>query len=227
MNKKPILIAVVVILLLLIVGGAGYFYLNKGKTEGSPTEEMQESNGQQLQESQSGGVTTLKNLLMSGNSQTCTYSSNSNNITVNGTVYISGGKVRGDFTSEANGQTSTGHNIYDGKTTYVWTDGATTGYMMDVNPSTQESTSTSGDQTQESANMEQPFDYKCQPWTPNETYFKAPPDVKFASFAVPTTTAETLGGQISTTPSTSDLCASCDALTGDQKTQCLTALKCN
>ena len=222
MNKKIITVTGIIILLLVI--GAAAFLMSAKNKPGTQPDEKKVTDTQEQNETNSGGLTSLKNLLMAGVSQTCTYSDTANSVNITGTTYISGGKVRSDFSSIAEGKTTIGHNIYDGKTSYVWMDESTTGIMMEIDASAEKSDS----QTQEGLDINKTIDYKCQVWVPDQSLFTPPADVKFSSFSIPTISADSVMGTNDTgTPNTASLCDSCNALTGEQKTQCLTALKCD
>lgn len=214
MNNK-VLIAIVVIVILLLGGGA-YIMSTKNKTVTPST-----SNTTTKQEATKSGLNSLKNLLASGVPQKCTYKDSSNNVSIEGTTYISGGKVRGDFSSVAEGKTNTGHSIYDGKTSYIWSDESTTGFKMNIDPNASNATSSSETNSQQGVDMNKSIDYSCSPWLPDQSLFTPPTNITFTEFSVPTVSQGT-----GATGSKS-LCSTCDSLTGDQKTQCLTAFKCN
>jgi len=207
MNKK-ILIGIAVIALLLVGGGA-YVMSTRNKSETpSPTSGSQSNKGQ---ESSQASPKSLKDLLAAGIPQKCTFKDVLSDVDMEGTTYIANGKMRGDFSSTIEGKTTTGHTIFDGKTSYVWMDETSTGFKMEVDPSAETTSETSAEQ---GLDLNKTIDYKCSAWLPNESLFTPPSDVTFTGFVVPTS-----GGQ--------NLCDSCNSLSGEQKTQCLTALNCN
>lgn len=160
----------------------------------------------------------LKDLISKGVAQSCTFDSGSSN----GSVYISGGKVRGDFDVVAGGQTVKSHMLVMDSTSYIWTDGQKTGFKMTFDPNADTT-----NKKDTSAYTKQGFDpnadnnYKCSTWVTDNTKFTLPSDVTFSSFDIPKGTGSTTSG------SSASQCAYCNALSGDDKTQCLTALKCN
>lgn len=211
MNKK---VLVAVVLLLLAVGGYfGYTKFMGGKVPGVP--------------GTSSGPKSLKDLLSAGVAQKCTFSSTSESGSSEGTTYISGGKVRGDFTTVASGKTMVSHMISDGKTSYIWTDGEKNGFKMTVSDqptATGAKTDyTGGSSTNSAADLNQQADYKCSGWVTDGSYFTPPTTVTFTDFSqmyAPTSNAPSQGS------GSSSQCSYCNSLTGDDKTQCLTALKC-
>ncbi len=217
MNKK-VVIAIVVILLLLL--GGGVFVMskrNKSKTTSAPTT-ISVSPTSAVQETSQENQKSLRDLLTAGVPQKCTFSDVSSEVNMQGTSYIANGKVRGDFSTTADGKTTNGHTIFDGKVSYVWMDGTSTGFKMEINPT---EGSTSNSSTQQGLDLNKTLDYNCDVWVPDQTLFTPPTNVTFTSFSVPTSTVE------GSTTGNKSLCSSCDSLTGEQKTQCLTALKCN
>lgn len=210
MNKK-----VIIVVVLFLLGLAGYFGYQKfmGKSD-SPLSNSQTS----------GGMKSLKDLLSSGVAQKCSFSSDGSQ----GVSYISGGKVRGDFTSQVSGKTTTSHMISDGATSYIWTDGEPNGFKMTVDPNQAAevkndytNTSTSG-----AADLNQKADYKCSGWVVDGSVFTPPTNVTFSDFSqmyAPVASSMPSSGS----SGSSSTCAYCNALTGDDKSQCLAALNCN
>lgn len=164
----------------------------------------------QASQEQSPSPSSLKDLISRGIAQSCTFSNDS----TSGTVYVSSGKVREDFTATTDGKETKSHIIVDGNTSYMWTEGSKTGFKMtfDVNatPSAKTSTSQNGS-FDASANI----NYKCGVWIVDSSLFALPTGVQFTSF-----------GSTPATGSNSSQCSYCDSLSGDSKTQCLSALKC-
>lgn len=148
-------------------------------------------------------LSSLKDLISKGVAQSCTFSNEDNS----GTVYISSGKVKEDFETKVDGKTVKSHMIVDGNTSYVWSDGSKNGVKMtfdtaSASPSAQALTA--------------PMNYKCGVWVVDSSIFTLPTEVQFTSF-----------GSNPTSGSDSSQCSLCDSVTGDSKTRCLTALKCN
>ena len=208
-NKKPTLIIIVAVVFLLLLGGGVYFLFVRGKSQTGPTSTSSKTGSQ-----------SLKDLLLAGISQKCTYKDSQENMAVEGTVYIAGGKVRGDFSSTNQGQTFSGHTIYDGKVSYVWTEGMKTGFKMAVDPETGKS---EGSSSEENVDLTKKIDYSCGPWLANESQFTPPSDITFSEFTMPTIPA----GTSSSGNTNQEACKLCNTLTGEAKTQCLTSLNCN
>ena len=95
-NKK--VIAIVGVIILLLIGGVAYVMSTKNKAGTSPT--SQTANTQESK----GGMKSLKDLMMAGVAQKCTFKSTVEGATSEGTTYISGGKMRGDFSTVVDGK---------------------------------------------------------------------------------------------------------------------------
>lgn len=211
-NKK-VLIAVVIILLLLL--GAWFFMTKK-----SP----QTSSDQSSNTTNETSSTSLKDLLTKGIAQSCTFSSDNSN----GSVYVSGGSVRGDFDTTVNGKLTKSHMVVKGNASYIWTDDQTTGFKMAFDPnSVDANTSKNSTATNTGIDPAANNNYKCSAWIADSSKFELPTSVTFTSFEVPTGVNQTSPQGSSSGSTTSSQCSYCNTLTGDDKTQCLTALKCN
>lgn len=206
MNKKFLPLLAVGALLLLGIGGFAVLNMNKASLPNAVKEEV------------SSGKDSLKGLLSSKTPQKCTFKDETGN---EGTVYVSGGKMKGDFTSTIDGKTTMTHVIVDGSTMYGWTDGQTTGYKFAFDPEDVEEAK----EQAESIDLNKEVDYNCSPWIVAGNTFTPPSNVNFqdfSSFAPPKETSEKEDGS---TPSGAN-CSACNYLTGDDKMECLQVLNC-
>jgi len=180
--NKNIAIGVVALLLL---GVGGYFFMNKKSS--APTFVS--------------APTSLKDLLAANLPQKCTFPE--------GTVYISGGKFRGDFAPNS-------HMISDSKTSYIWTDDQKQGFKMTIDASTEADVQTEAPDG--AVDVNEKLDYKCSTWLPDASVFALPSGVDFTDFSALTTPSASGGNSVQ--------CTACASLTGDDKTQCLAVLNC-
>jgi len=216
MNKK--VIAVVIVVLLLLLGVGGFFLINKNSANTAKPETV---NSQPVAEVKNNAQTmkSLRDLMMGGVSQKCTFSDDESTAKVSGTTYVSSGKVRTDFTSKTAEVTTVGHMIVDGKVSYFWMDGQPTGFKMAFDPNE----TTAKNNAQQSVDANKGMNFQCSGWSVDGSLYTPPASVKFSDFgAVNTPTTPGTGS-----PATGSQCSACNYLTGDSKTQCLTALKCN
>ena len=213
MNKKVIATISVV----LLVGLLGGFLLLRAKGTAKT------SNNTTV--TQDSSPKSLKDLLISGIAQKCTFSSDTESVSSEGVTYIASGKVRGDFSITKDSKTTKSHMIVDGKIAYIWTDGQTNGFKTTI---PDESTATPSSQTNTPvsgyvSSFDQKSDYKCEAWRVDQSLFTLPVGITFKDMSalIPTMAPKTKGG------SNSSQCSYCNNLTGDSKTQCLAELKCN
>src|SRR3972149_11176461 len=105
MPKQTLLIAGAIVAV-IIIGAAGFFLLKK------PAQTPQESTAvQQTQPEESQAKGSIKNLLAAGKNQTCTIKYPAGEQIGEGTVYVSGKNLRGDFTMTSEGKTIDSHMI--------------------------------------------------------------------------------------------------------------------
>lgn len=214
MDKKLIYIAVALIVLLLL--GAGAFFMMNKPSAPQMTQNETGNNSQTAMTPEpsqpASNMKTLKDLLAAGTSQKCTYADKTEDVDVSGTSYISAGKIRGDFSTTTAGKTIAGHMIVDGKTSYVWMDGQKTGFKMSFDTTNTDGTTNKDTQA---IDPNKAFDFNCSAWTVDTTMFALPKTVTFTDLSK------------MTAPSVTNQCAICSSLSGEEKTQCETTLKCN
>ena len=216
MQKKSLFIVIGIVLLFLV--GGGFLVINKKTSPDGNSLFPQKQTG--LQES--GNKSTLKDLLAKGIAQKCTFSDKMEGVDSSGIMYISGNKMRGDFDSVVEGKTMASHMIFENNTAYNWSDGQKTGMMFKMDPNEAKDAQNEVKQNQQ-FDPNKVIDYKCSAWIVDNSLFVPPSDVKFSdlsSVMAPT-------GVNTTGQGTFNMCAACNNLTGDEKQQCLTALKCS
>lgn len=212
--KKSLVI--IIILLLIVLGGIAYFLRSNKPPQSQTAKEENQPTSAPLTKN------SLIDLLAQGKNQSCTYSTTTaNNTESSGTVYISGKNMRADFAVTVEGKKNTGSMVRDENFSYIWGMGMAQGIKM--KNSAVESPSSI---TQNSQNFDPnaKVDYKCVPWTPNNSVFTPPTDIKFSEFSLPSPQA----AKSSENPTTNNqaACAACNSLSGQAKTMCLAQLNC-
>ena len=210
MNKTLLLI----VALVLLIGGGAYFVMSGRTSQTAMTPSYTQN---QETTAPSNQPKSLKDLLTMGQSQTCTFTDPSG---TGGTVYVSNGKMRGDFSSVSAGQTVQSHMIVDGQTSYLWMDGQTTGYKMTVEAATGEGTSAQG-----SVDVNKKTDFSCVPSVSDSSMFTLPTNIEFTSFAAPALPSGT-AGETGAGGANARQCAACDSVPEASKAQCKAALGC-
>jgi len=163
-------------------------------------------------------VANLKDLIAKGITESCTYKTDNSS----GSIYMNGGKVRADITTQAEGQNSPtiSHMIITDGFTYLWTDDRSTGIKMTYNPNATPSATGTTNNSSEVLNPDLNLNYVCSPWGADTGKFTLPTNINFMEFnaQVPVQTSGPTGS--------SSQCSYCDNLSGTQKTSCLSALNC-
>lgn len=218
MNKKIVLILGV--LLIFVIGAGGFYVMKKS---GSKNNNPQSATSAKTTVTPANTTTfgTLKDLLSGGKSVKCTFSNKTEGVSVDGTVYAAGGKMRGDFKTVASKTTVNGHIIVDSSNSYFWTDMSNQGFKMavtgeSVNPSLEN----------KSLDINQKLNYSCENWSKDNSVFALPSNITFKTLTVPTVSQGQSGGN-STGGATTNQCAACDGIpAGSARDACRTQLNC-
>jgi hypothetical protein len=128
---------------------------------------------------------SFMDLLSQNKNLKCTFSLDTDDITVSGTTYVAGDKVRSESTSVIQGQEVKSYMINDGKFLYTWND-QMPGQGMKINAN--EMPADDDDQALEEFNdkgfndYSVDYDYKCADWKVDQSMFKTPSNVNFTDF---------------------------------------------
>lgn len=182
------------------------------------------------------GNTSLRTLLAGVNPQKCTFDNGQST----GTIYVAGGKMRGDFESKTEMMTAKSHMVISNSISYVWLDGMKQGYRMAFD----DMAKNNGSQG-EGIDADAKVATKCESWQANETMFTLPTDVTFNEVGMPPAQTKTTPAQGASAgagasvgasasgkaPSAQDYtaqqCAACAAVTDPSaKAQCMAVFDC-
>ena len=218
MNKNVAILIGVLIVFIVILGA---YSLTKKSPQSSTNQAPVTTEKKSTTQTMQG---TLRSLLSAGKSQKCTYSNKLKSASINGTVYVANGKIRGDFTSGAEQTKVNGHMIVDSGYSYIWSDMSKQGIKMAIDLQQQQPTgSTANSQTPD---INQTFEYKCQGWTEDATMFVLPSTITFSAVTLPGTqpSGATPSG-VMTNPAVT--CSICDKIpAGSGRDTCRTQLHC-
>lgn len=218
---KGLIIAAIVGIVLL--GGVGYFVLNNNN---SPNDEMMTDQPSSSEPTSApSALQSLKNLMMRGESLTCTYTDPDSGS--QGTVYINGEQVRTDMAVVVENKPYNSHMITDGETVYVWQDEMEGGFMMPVNQE-EEIDDTQANEEVQQFDLDREVNYQCSPWTVDNSQFVVPQDREFTD---PTAMMQDAMDSMKDSMQDSGVdlsqqCAACDQLTGDAAASCRQTLNC-
>jgi hypothetical protein len=166
---------------------------------------------------------SLKSLLALGGAKKCTFSNSDTQNSVSGTVYVSDGKMRGDFLSKSVSANVTGHMIMDSGYMYIWNDETNQGMKMAFNPN-QEITPVPNHNSQ-APNLNQSVSYSCGSWSADQSMFAIPTNITFSSITIPSGVPSTSGANASSGNSVS--CSTCNAIpAGPGRDACRAQLHC-
>ena len=123
------------------------------------------------------GYSSISYLLSLKQSLSCTVDAVAAGARRTGTIYVAGGKMRGDFSGLVNGVAAKTSMIDNGTRVYVWTDGATTGLELLAASSVNGSVIASHGGIALSSD----FSFACSRWTEDQNLFVPPPSVTFSN----------------------------------------------
>lgn len=170
--------AIGIVVGLVVVLGGGY-YLMSAKTaqapEGSGTQTVETTPA--VESAQAGKFTgSLTDLATRGGSWKCTVDASTAQSVSAGVTYVSGGKVRGDYTTNVEGYgKAESHMIADGEYVYTWSSMMPQGVKTKMVAQGAGGTATSG----QGADANQSYSYDCQPWTADASLLVPPANVTF------------------------------------------------
>ena len=162
----------VVIIVAVVVGG--YFIVRQ--KNGTP-EKIGEESSESGSEATSGKKIPFSEFAKQGGSYKCEVQQYLSDFENSGTVYFTEGKLRGDFSTVAEGKKMDSSIIMKDGYMYNWSSAAPQmGIKVKVSAEEQGGTPSSGDY---SWNTDQVGDYDCDPWTVDNSKFELPSAVNF------------------------------------------------
>lgn len=168
MPKKVVLTVGAIIVLIIIVILAMTQFGKSAKPQESISQE-------EVNSSDSLSKNSIKSLLGLEKNLNCTFSYPDGKS--KGTVYVSGNKVRGDFSVAVDNRDMESHMIQDGSYSYIWS--GQEGSKFKIDETVKASPTTSSDQV----DLDKEVDMKCLPWTIDNSKFAVPADVKFTDIS--------------------------------------------
>jgi hypothetical protein len=159
---------------LIIIGGGGWYAASHSHPQGSAPAPAADSTAATA-EAEGTFTGSLRELGARGGDYTCTMHTDSGNVPTDGTLYVSGENIRGDFASNypQMGNVET-HLIADGATLYLWSSLLAHGIKTDE--MTESDTSADG-----SIDANRSYTYDCKAWSADASKFVLPTDITFAA----------------------------------------------
>jgi hypothetical protein len=223
MNKK--LMGIIAGSLILILLAAVIFFVTKKPKSSSTNQPV--SNGQSSQGAAETIEGSIKSLLSAGKSLKCTFSNSTDEVNVEGTVYVSGGKVRQDYKTTSSQFSSSGHVIVDSENSYMWTDSSDQGFKFPIDNGEQRAISPASGS--ENVDVNKNYKFSCGGWIADNSLFVIPSNINFQTLSIPAigTVAPTAGSS-GTTSNPSENCAVCNNIpAGAARDNCLAQLNCD
>ncbi len=220
-NKKALYIVIAVLAVVLGLFGLKSYTTQKPKLMSERQQLIMDQKPVDTENNQEMTIKgTFESLLARNAVMKCTYAIDIDNNKTSGTTYVSGKKIRGDYTVNIGDKMMQGHMISDGTTLYTWTDEMPQGMkmMMDTFKDTTIDNMEEPKETETAVNLEQEYDYSCSPWIEDSSIFTVPANIEFVDFAEQTK---------SMMQNTNSMCAACDYIEdASAKSECKTQFSC-
>jgi len=227
---NKVIIGVLVVITLILAGAGVTWFKNSTAPKSNTNASTESMSTPEAQASVSSDTrVALKDLFSSSKSQQCTFSDSSSGSS--GTVYMSNGKMRGDFSTTSSGQTMLSHMIVENDTSYVWTDASDQGVKLSYEKATQLTSATASAQAGSATmpiSLDQKVSYQCSAWSVDPSLLTLPTTVKFNDFSslIPQIKASGNASGAAAVDTKSAACQACDQLSGSPREQCRKALSC-
>ena len=124
---------------------------------------------------------SIKSLLGANKNITCKINPSEND---EGTIYVTGSKMRGDFSTRVEGKGMMSHMIQDGEYAYMWLDEDAKGTKMKLDFNQPVPSVPAGSSVRSQAeNLDEEVDMNCSNWSPDNSKFNVPGDVEFTDLS--------------------------------------------
>lgn len=229
MNTKTIGIGIAVLVVLAgIIGGTAIYNEKKQATVKNDTAVVAPAPAPEPAPAPVAPATeskSFKEILSTGGNVQCTFSDTADASTeTNGSIISNGSMMRGNFQTQTDGKSMTGHMIMRDGYMYSWFDASQDGVKIKLDADKKSDTTGSNN-----VDADRKMNITCTPWSEDASQFILPSDRQFqdlSSFINDGIKADTSGSVKTEGSTNASQCAVCDNLTGTQKTQCLNALGC-
>ncbi|KKR78314.1 MAG: hypothetical protein UU23_C0001G0078 [Candidatus Curtissbacteria bacterium GW2011_GWA1_40_9] len=192
------IIAALVIVVLVIAAAGAYLYKGRSQGAAKSVDRVQEA-----VETVSVNKGSIRGLIDKDENVTCSVKYLDNEMS--GTVYIAGGKVRGDFTTAEIGEMPENHMIQNGEYTYIWTN-LNQGIKMKISEEATQVSPSPQSTASKPLDLDEQIEMDCDKWSVDESMFVPPSDVSFSDLS---DAGEKLQEQSKQAPqNTQDVCAS-------------------
>lgn len=168
---------IISLVILVAVVAGGYLVIKNGKrTESVPTVDTEVSSQAQenTSESTAGKKMAFSEFIKQGGSYKCDVKQYMNDFENSGTVYISNGKISGEYSTVAEGMNIKSNFIISDGYSYGWSSA-----LPNMGMKVKIVSNADGKGETYTWSADQVGDYNCEPWTPDESKFNIPTSVTF------------------------------------------------
>lgn len=180
-----------VVVALVVIAGIWYFMMGSSSTttpttgtetstDTTGTVPSTDTNGTALSAPIGTGTGKITSLVGRQGNYTCTFFTLDGNNKSTGTLYVTSGKSRADYRTDAGatGKTTTAHVIRTGGIVYTWVDGMTSGYKT-TDPNGVAIPKNSNSVGYFATDKDTNLSWDCHAWLPDMTQFAIPQALSF------------------------------------------------
>lgn len=200
-----------------VIGGGIFAFMQLGGVDVGNNEEAMTEND----EMDGGFAGSIKDLMVAGRSVTCTFERDDEMGHMNGTVYVSGENMRGNFSiAQGSGERFDTSVIQDGEYGYTWGTSPFGEIATKIKLAVAEADSS--DSSDGAPDLDEDFDYHCHSWNADNSMFVPPSDVDFQDLSAGMMQANDVMNSVDNAQ-----CGACDQAPEGAREQCRQALGCN
>jgi hypothetical protein len=200
----------------VIIVGAGMVYLyDKAKPAPQPNKTV----SVKVTPGKSTVAGTIVDVLKTTDNKKCAFTTQNK---TKGTFYLTSEKAYGTLIATNSGSADTTYVIKDQNNFYIWGSSLPTGIRISMSLS-DISKNLHSNPYASSFDVNQKVDYSCSSWTPDQSLFNPPTNIKFTNIGATTLPTGTLLPK-STNPSSQ--CSLCSSLSGQAKNTCIASFHC-
>lgn len=157
-----------------VVAVGGFFVLNNFIYQEKQADTLEPRGADASEPGKTSG--SIQDLAKRSGDWKCTVDASTAQSASSGVTYVSGGKIRADFTTAVEGYGNVdSHLVADGTDVYTWSSMMPQGIKTAQAAEGQGGTQTSGG----GMDANQSYSYDCQPWSADASLFAPPADVTF------------------------------------------------
>lgn len=170
---------VAVVIALVLLGGGGWYVYSTTQDDQEP--EQSAIREEEQEERELSGTGTFESLLALGESVVCdiAYTDPEADTDAEGSVFVAGDDMRGDFMLTHDGEAFDSHMIKSDTMVYTWTESSRGTYAIKMTIDAEAEAGSDDMGSEQPIEWDQNVTYDCRAWERDESMFTPPADIEF------------------------------------------------